>query len=94
LGLGQEDDEQGELGEQTEMTEPQKIHLMETLKAFYLIKSLNEGGQPLMTELRTVKLAPSARKLLVLDMDETLIHAIAAEEVKNYPVQPDHFVQF
>lgn len=76
------------------MTEPQKIHLMETLKAFYLIKSLNEGEKPFMNELRPVKLPPSSRKLLVLDMDETLIHAISAEDVRNYPVQPDHFVEF
>ena len=88
-------------GSPVNMSDAQKMHLMESLKSFYIIKQFQLGHFTIVKKPREIiKLRKSGtmpmdaaqskdsplsyRKVVILDMDETLIHACSVSEIQQY----------
>ncbi|CDW80669.1 nli interacting factor-like phosphatase family protein [Stylonychia lemnae] len=104
------DDNQGDDSQMSidklEINDGQRQHLMDSLKSFYLInqyrhhlnyQTKNRILRPDVNQIKVNIPTPknfALKKLLILDMDETLIHAAASSEIENYPVKPNIITQF
>ena len=78
------------------MSNDDKMTLYESLKAFYLIKTINYNSLVACQD-NEIYLPPykgKQNKVLLLDMDETLVHTIQSSDLLNFPITPDFITQF